>query len=84
MELDEITLVLLEEKLGSEDPGILTPYYTDDAPFDDSERRSAQLLNLLIEKGLKRGYFTNITKPLFIADTSGKRKMLGGSFLQRA
>ena len=51
MVLYRITLVPLEEELRAADLGILSPFYADDTAFDGSERRSAQLLKLLIKRG---------------------------------
>ena len=45
------------------------PFYEDDAAFDGLERRSAQLLNLLMKRGPDRGYFPEPAKSLFILDT---------------
>ena len=36
-----ITLVPLAEELRAADPGLLSPFYADDAEFDGSARRSA-------------------------------------------
>ena len=65
-----ITLAPLAEELKAADPGLLSPFYADDAAFDGSARRSAQLLKLLMKRGLDRGYFPEPTKSLFISDTS--------------
>ena len=51
MVLYRITLVPLAEELRAADPGLLSPFYTDDAAFNGSERRSAQLLKLLMKRG---------------------------------
>ena len=53
------------------DTGILSPFYADDASFDDLERHSAQLLKLLMERGPDWGYFTELDKSIFISDTPG-------------
>ena len=37
--------------------------------FDGSEKRSAQLLKLLMKRGLDRGYLPKPAKSLFISDT---------------
>ena len=46
----------------------------DDAAFDGSARRSAQLLKLFINRGMDRGYFFKPDKTLFISDTSRKEE----------
>ena len=62
MVLYGITLVPLAEELRAADPGLLFPFYADDAAFDGSARRSAQLLKLLMRRGTDRGYFPDPTK----------------------
>ena len=57
MVLYGITLVPLEEEIRAADPGLLLPFYADDAAFDVSARRGAQLLNLLMKRGPDRRYF---------------------------
>ena len=54
------------------DPGLLSPFYADDAAFGGSARRSAQLLKLLMKRGTERGYLPEPAKSLFISDTSGQ------------
>ena len=71
MVLYGITLVPLAEELRSSDLGLFSPFYADDAYFDGSARRSAQLLKLLAKRGLDRGYFAEPAKSLFISDTPG-------------
>ena len=66
-----ITIVSLAEKLWTMYPGRLSPFYADDAAFDESERRSLQILKKLMERGLERGYFPNPVKSLFILDILG-------------
>ena len=66
MVLYGVTLVPLAEELRVVDPGLLSPFYKDNAVFDGSERRSAQLLKLLIKMGTNRGYFPETAKYLFI------------------
>ena len=74
MVLYGITLVPLAEDLRAADPGLLSPFYADDAAFDGSARRSAQLLNVLMKRGPDRGYFPYPDKSLFISDTPGQEE----------
>ena len=74
MVLYGITLAPLAEELRTEEPGLLYPFYADDAAFDGSERRSAHLLKLLMKRGPDRGYFPKRAKSLFISDTPGKEE----------
>ena len=63
------TLTPLVEELRAADPGLLSPFYADDAAFDVLARRSAQLLKLLMKRGPDQGYFPEPAKSLFISDT---------------
>ena len=74
MVLYGITLAPLVEELRAADPGLLSPFYADDAAFDDSAQRSAQLLKLLMKRELERVYFPEPAKSLFISDTPGKEE----------
>ena len=74
MVLYRITLVPLAEELRSADSGGLSPFYADDASFDGSARRSAQLLKILIKRGPDRGYFPKPAKSLFILDIPGQEE----------
>ena len=74
MVLYSITLVPLAKELRAADPGLLSPFYADDAAFDGSTRRSAQLLKLLMKRGPDRGYFPEPAKSLFISDTPGQEE----------
>ena len=69
MVLYGITFISLAEELRVADPGILSPFYADDAAFGGSARRSAKLLKLLMKRGPDRGYFPESAKSLFILDT---------------
>ena len=55
MVLYGITLAPLTEELRAVYLGLLSPFYADDAAFDGSVRRSAQLLKLLMKRGLGQG-----------------------------
>ena len=55
MILNDINLFRLANELGAADLGIVSPFYTDDAAFDGSARRSAQLLKLLMDSGMDQG-----------------------------
>ena len=69
-----ITLVPLAEELRVVDPGLLSPFYADDAVFNGSARRSAQLLKLSMKRGPDRGYFPKPDNSLFISDTLGQEE----------
>ena len=51
MVLYRITLIPLVKELRAADPGHLSPFYAEDADFDVSKQRSAQLLKLLMKMG---------------------------------
>ena len=74
MVLYGITLVPIAKELIVAYPGILSPFYVDDAVFDGLERKSAQLLKLLMERRLDRGYFPEPAKSCFISDTLGQEE----------
>ena len=46
-----ITLVPLAEDLQAAEPGLLPPFYADDAAFNRLARRSVQQLKILMERG---------------------------------
>ena len=73
MILYRITLVPLAEELQVAEPGLLSPFYADDAAYDGLERRSAHLLKLLMKRGSDRRYFPKQAKSLFILDIPGPR-----------
>ena len=52
--------------------GLLLLFYADDVAFDGSERKSAQILELLMERGPDRGYLPDPDNSLFILDTPGQ------------
>ena len=68
-----ITLVPLVEELRAADPGLVLPFYADDAVFGCSEQRTEQILKMLMKRGTDWGYFTEPAKSLFISDTPGKQ-----------
>ena len=72
MVLYRIIIVLLAKELRAADPGLLSLFYAYNAMFDCLARQSAQLLDLLMERGLDRGYFLESAKSLFISDTPGQ------------
>ena len=74
MVLYEITLVPLVEELRAADLGLLHPFYADDAAFDGSARRSAQLLKMLMKRGPDQGYLPKPAQSLFISDTPGQEE----------
>ena len=67
-----INLVPLDEELRAADLGLLHPLYADDAVFEGSTQRIAQLLKMLMERGPEWGYFPDLDKSLFISDAPGK------------
>ena len=69
-----VALIPLAEELRAADPGMLYPFYADDVAFDGLERRSAQLLKLLMKRGMDRGYLPEPAKSLFILDTPGQEE----------
>ena len=75
-----ITLVPLAEKLRAADPGLISPFYADDAVFNCLARQSAQLLNLLMERSPDRGYFPDTSNSLFILDTPGQEEVTRREF----
>ena len=73
MVLYRITLVSLVEETQASDLGILTYFYSNNATFDGSTWRSAQLLKLL----LKRGYLPETANHIFISDSPNQEEVLG-------
>ena len=61
-------------------PTLLSPFYANDAAFDESERQSAMQLCLMMDGGPDWGYFPNLAKLLFITnnpeDKEAKRQEL--------
>ena len=74
MVLYRITLVPLAKELRAADSGLISPLYAGDAAFDGLERRSAQILKLLMEKGPDWVYFPDPDKSIFISDTPGQEE----------
>ena len=74
MVLYGITLTPLAEELRTVDPGLLSPFYVDDAVFDGLVHRSAQLLKLLMKRGADRRYYPEPDKSLFISDNLGQEE----------
>ena len=72
MVLYGITLIPLAEELRTEDPGLLSLIYADDAASDGSAQHSAQLLKLLMKRGPEGGYSPEPNESLFISDTPGQ------------
>ena len=72
MVLYGITFVPLAEELQAADPGLLSPFYADDATFNGSAQRIALQLNMLMKRGPDRGYFPEPAKSLFISDNLGQ------------
>ena len=74
MVLYRITLDPLAEDLRDADPKLLSPFYTNDAAFEGSARRSAAQHRLLMERGTDRGYFPEPAKSLFIAENPEEKE----------
>ena len=55
-----------------------------DAVFDNSERQSAHLLNMLMKRGPDRGYFPEPYKSLFFLDTPGQEEAARREFMSEA
>ena len=83
MVLYVITLVPPAEELRAADPGLLSPFYADDAAFDGLAQRRAQLLKLLMKRGPDRGYFPELAKSLLISDTRVRRQRRNGNLRRR-
>ena len=75
MVLYGITLVPLVEDIWASDLGLISPVYADDAAFESSVRRSAQLLKLFMERGPDRGYLPDPAQSLFISETPGQEEV---------
>ena len=74
MVLYGITLIPLAKELRAEDLGLLSPFYADNAVFGGLERRSAQVLKLLMNRGPDQECFPMPAKSPFISDTLGKEE----------
>ena len=83
MVLYGITRVPLAEKLRAADPGLLSPFYADNATFDGSARQSAQLLNLLMKRGPNWKYFSDPAKFSLSWTTRGKKRRRNGNLQRR-
>ena len=83
MVLYGITLVPLAEELRAADPVLLFPFYADDAAFDGSAQRSAQLLKLLTKKGPDRDISPSRLSPSLYRTPQGKRKWWKKIFQRR-
>ena len=59
----------LTEEIRAVNPGLLSQLYAYEAAFKWSERRSARLLKLLMERGPDWGCLPDPAKSLFIFDT---------------
>ena len=79
MVLYRTTLTPFAEELRAADPGLLSPFYADDAAFDGSSQQIAQLLKLLMDRGPDWGYFSNPAKSLFFLDILGQEEAKGDS-----
>ena len=80
MVLYRINLVPLSKKLRAAYSWLLSPLYADDAALDSLSRQSAQLLKLLIKRGMDRGYFPEPAKSLFIPNTPWQEEVVKREF----
>ena len=76
MVLYMITFIPLAEELRAAYPGLLSPFFADDAAFDGLARRGAKLLKLIMERGPEQKYLIKPAKSLFILDTPGKEEVV--------
>ena len=74
MVLYGITIFSLVEEIRAADLGIFFLFYTDDAVFDVSVKRSVHILKLLMERGLYQWYSPDLSKLLFISNTPGQEE----------
>ena len=72
MVLYRIALVPLAKELRAAESVLLSHFYAYDVAFNRSERQSAQLLKMLMERGPDQGYLPKPSKSLFILDTPGQ------------
>ena len=75
-----ITLIPLAEEIRAEDPGLLTPFYADNAAFDRSEWRSSHILKLLLERGPDWGYLNKPERSLFISNSLDQEEAANQEF----
>ena len=76
-----ITLVPLSEDLQAAETGILSLFYADDVVLYESERRSDQLLNLLLDRRPYPGYLPETYKLFFISDTPNQEEAAKRKFV---
>ena len=72
MVLYGITLVPLDGDLRAAGLGLISPFNANDTTFYGSAQQSAQILKMLMNRGLDRRYFLEPAKSLFILDTLGQ------------
>ena len=82
MVLYVIALVPLARDLRAAEQGLLFPFHADGAAFDGSAQKSAQILNLLMEKRPDQGSYLNLSKFLFTLDTLGQEDMARRGFVE--
>ena len=74
MVLYGINLVPLSEELRDVYPTLLSPFYAYDTEFEESERRSAAQLHLMIDRETDRVYSPKPAKSIFIADNPEEKE----------
>ena len=67
-----ITLLPLVDKFREAEPGLLSPFYLNDASFNGSEQRSAHLLRLLMKRGPDQKYLPGVQVPLHLGYTGAR------------
>ena len=83
MVLHKITLAPLDEEIRAADSGLLSPFYADDVALNGPERRSSQILKILIERGRTGGIYLIWTRQFLSWIQWGKRTGRGGNFWRR-
>ena len=67
MILNGFTLTPLAEDLHAANPELLPLFYANDAAFGGSAHKIVRLMRLILEKGLRWGYFSYLKKSLFLS-----------------
>ena len=84
MVLYGITLAPLAEELRAADPGLLSPFYANDAAFNGLARQSAQLLKLLMRRGTDRDISLRLLSPSSSRTSRSRKRRRSRNLLWRA